>query len=139
MLTTFWQLSTGATYRKMKLERIRMDSDWQRFGLFVSDRRKYAEPMATPGAIHYLDQMNDTLYEYRYEQRGGTYTMRRWHNGTERSFSGPTFNMPEWLRAILDTARVAGAIKPIKEPPPEIILWFRTDADHNLIEFIEMT
>lgn len=84
------------------------------------------------------DCMNDDLYEFRYEQRGATYTMRRWHNGTERNFSGPTSNMPEWLRAILDTAKVAGAIKPIATPPPEVILWFRTDTSHNLIEFIEM-
>jgi hypothetical protein len=46
--------------------------------------------------------------------------------------------MPEWLRAILDTAKVAGAIRTIAMPPPEVILWFCTDDDLNLIEFIEM-
>lgn len=83
--------------------------------------------------------MNDDLHEYRYEQRGSEYRLRCWHNGTERTYSGLVDNMPEWLAAILATAKVAGAIRPIKEPPPETILWFRTDDKHNLIEFIEMT
>ena len=103
--------------------------------------RDYARTLneTEPGHITYLPEMHDDLHEYRYEQRSGEYRLRCWHNGTERTHSGLVDNMPGWLRAILDTARVAGAIKPIKEPPPEIILWFRTDADHNLIEFIEMT
>lgn len=83
--------------------------------------------------------MNDDLHEFRYEQRGGDYRLRSWHNGTERAHTGFVDNMPEWLSAILATAKVAGAIKPIKEPPPEVILWFRTDDERNLVEFIEMT
>lgn len=85
------------------------------------------------------DQMNEDLHEYRFEQRGSEYALRVWHNGHERTHRGNADNMPEWLRAILATARVAGAIRPIKTPPPEIILWFCTDDDHNLVEFIEMT
>lgn len=92
-----------------------------------------------PNRITYLPSMNDDLYEYRYEQRGDEYRLRCWHNGTERTHSGPVDNMPEWLAAILATAKVAGVIRPIKEPPPEVILWFRTDDKHNLNEFIEMT
>lgn len=91
-----------------------------------------------PGTLRYLPQMNDDLYEYRFEQRADEYMMRCWHNGTERMYREGVHNMPEWLSAILATAKVAGAIRPIKEPPPEIILWFRTDEHHNLVEFIEM-
>ena len=82
--------------------------------------------------------MNPDLHEYRYEQRGDAYALRCWHNGTERMYRGFTPNMPEWLVSILATAKVAGAIRPIKEPPPEVIVWFRTDENHNLVEFIEM-
>ena len=85
------------------------------------------------------DDMNDDLHEYRYEQRGNDYDMRCWHNGREFSSRGQVSHMPEWLRAILDTAKVAGAMRTIPQPPPEVILWFRTDDDHNLVEFIEMT
>lgn len=91
------------------------------------------------GHITYLPEMHDDLHEYRYEQRGDEYQLRCWHNGTERTHRTFVVNMPEWLRAILDTAKVANMIRPIKEPPPEVILWFRTDDDHNLVEFIEMT
>lgn len=83
-------------------------------------------------------QMNDDLYEYRFEQRYDEYTLRLWHGGNERSHRGFVDNLPDWLKAILATARVAGAIPKIKEPPPDIILWFRTDEDKNLVEFIEM-
>lgn len=93
----------------------------------------------SPGTVSYIPPMNYDLHEYRYEQRGDMYNLRCWHNGVERNHRFAVDNMPEWLRAILDTARVAGAIRPIVTPPPEIILWFRTDDNHNLIEFIEMT
>lgn len=86
-----------------------------------------------------IPPMHDDLHEYRYEQRGSEYRLRCWHNGTERTYSGLVDNTPEWLRAILATAKVAGAIRAIKQPPPEVILWFRTDDNHHLVEFIEMT
>lgn len=91
----------------------------------------------SPGTISYIPPMTED-YEFRYEQRGDTYMLRCWHNGVERNERHLTSNMPEWLRAILDTARVAGAIRPIATPPPEVILWFRTDDKRNLTEFIEL-
>lgn len=91
-----------------------------------------------PYQVTYVPPMNDDLHEFRFEQRGDEYMLRRWHNGTERAFRERVENMPEWLSAILVTARVAGAIRPIKEPPPEIILWFTTDEHNNLVDFIEM-
>lgn len=92
-----------------------------------------------PGTLTYLPPMHDDLHEYRYEQRGNGYTLRCWHNGAERNLRGDVDTMPEWLRSILATAKVANMIRAIKTPPPEIILWFRTDDHNNLIEFIEMT
>lgn len=89
--------------------------------------------------IHPFPTMNDDLYEFRYEQRGKDYVLRCWHNGVERSYRGLDYEMPEWLKAILVTAKVAGALPKIPEPPPDAILWFRTDKDRNLVEFIEMT
>lgn len=91
-----------------------------------------------PGTLRYLPHMDDDLYEFRFEQRHGDYMIRCWHNGIERMYRESVDNMPEWLSAILATAKVAGAIRPIKTPPPEIVLWFRTDEHHNLVEFIEM-
>lgn len=104
---------------------------------FLKDYARALRP-TQPGHITYLPTMNDDLYEFRFEQRGDEYTLRRWHNGTERAFRERVYNMPEWLSAILVTAKVAGAIRPIAEPPPEIILWFTTDEHNNLVDFIEM-
>lgn len=93
------------------------------------------DPVHNPILNRFMDH---DLYEYRYEQRGPEFTLRCWHNGDQFFSRGYDHEMPQWLKSILDTAKVAGAIPKIKEPPPDIILWFRTDKDHNLVEFIEM-
>jgi Ni/Co efflux regulator RcnB len=90
-------------------------------------------------AFHPFKPMTDKAYEYRYEQRGDEFTLRRWHNGEQQFSRGYEHNILDWLRRILDTAKVAGVIRTVETPPPDIILWFRTDTDYNLIEFIEMT
>lgn len=102
--------------------------------------RDYARTLTetSPGALRYIPDMNEELHEYRYEQRGNEYQLRCWNGGREFSQRGFVTDMPEWLKSILATAKVAGVIRPIKEPPPEVIVWFRTDDNHNLVEFIEM-
>ena len=101
--------------------------------------RIYGYGAATADRIYsILAPMTEDIYEYRYEQRDDEYALRCWHDGTQRFYREFTYNMPGWLKNILVTARVAGVIPKIKEPPPDIILWFRTDKDHNLIEFVEM-
>jgi hypothetical protein len=89
-------------------------------------------------AVHPFTQMTDDFYEYRYEQRDGEFILRRWHNGEQQFNRGYLHNRLDWLKRIIDTAKVAGVIRTVKTPPPDIILWFRTDKEHNLIEFIEM-
>ena len=108
----------------------------QMFADWVEINGPYVGFIGRSTSIH--PPMNDDLYEYRYEQRGDEYTLRCWHHGIQSHTRGADYNRPEWLNSILATAKVAGAIPKIKEPPPDIILWFRTDKDHNLIEFVEM-
>lgn len=94
-------------------------------------------------ADEYRINLNKNLmtddYEYRYEERNGEYLLREWHDGTEKSSRGPTDQRPEWLSAIVNVARVGNHIKVMEQPPPECICWFATDADHNLLQFIELT
>lgn len=111
-------------------------ASWNRINAYLADRKTFGLESKL-GAIHYIEQMTDD-HEFRYEQRGEEYTLRSWHNGIEKSHRGFIDNTPGWLRDILVTAKVAGAIRPIATPPPEVILWFRTDNSHNLTEFIEM-
>jgi hypothetical protein len=92
-----------------------------------------------PFTLNYIPDVRDDLIEYRYEQRGDTYLLRSWHHGTERTTRGLNKDKPEWLTDIITTAQVGGHIRHITEPPPEIILWFRTDEQHNLDSFIELT
>ena len=95
--------------------------------------------IAAPFTIKFIPDVQDNLIEYRYEQRGDTYLLRSWHQGNERTTRGPIETKPEWLTDILSTAQVGGHIRHIAEPPPEVILWFRTDEQHNLDSFIELT
>lgn len=85
-----------------------------------------------------LIQMTAGEYEFRYERRGDTYILRRWHNGTEKSERGLTATPPAWLAPILDVAKVSGHLKATVEPPPDEILWFRTDDKGNLTTFIDL-
>lgn len=85
-----------------------------------------------------LIHMTTDEYEFRYERRGDEYTLRRWYNGSERSHRGMVELAPEWLRPILDVARVSGHLKRTSVPPPDEILWFRTDRSHSLTTFIDL-
>lgn len=76
--------------------------------------------------------------EFRYERRGDVYMIKSWHNGTERVDRGNVEQTPEWLARILAVSRVGHHIKPTRHPPPDEILWFRTDTKRNLTTFIDL-
>lgn len=82
--------------------------------------------------------MGDDLYEFRYEVHGGEYKLKCWHDGREDTMHGQVANQPEWLTGIVDVAKVAGHLKAPISPPPEAILWFHTDKNRTLINFIEL-
>ena len=76
--------------------------------------------------------------EYRYEQSGDTYRLQSWHHGVGRMQHGHLHERPDWLVRILDVAAAAGAVNRAVNPPPEIILWFRTDTEDNLTEYVNI-
>ena len=76
--------------------------------------------------------------EFRYEERVDEYRLRRWCNGLEFATAGPIANRPEWLAAIVNAALVGGHMKRTYEPPPDCIVWFVTDANYNLLRFLEL-
>lgn len=108
-----------------------MPSDFTPFEAFIADI-PYLQ------ISHMQHNEDPNLKEYRYEQRAPDYALRCWHDGRETLQRGALTEKPEWLTNIIDTARVGGYIRQIAEPPPEIILWFCTDANNNLSHFIEM-
>jgi hypothetical protein len=80
----------------------------------------------------------DDMYECRYEERYGEYTLKTWRDGHEVSHRGYVDNLPEWLSVIRDVATVGGHLKRIAVPPPDNIVWFTTDDDKKLIDFVEL-
>ena len=89
---------------------------------------------------HYLllIEMTTDEYEFRFERRDDAYLLKRWYNGTEWTDRGSMGNVPSWLAPILDVARVSGHIKVPNAPPPDEILWFRTDRECQLTSFIDL-
>ena len=87
----------------------------------------------------YHDNLPDDFKEYRYEERGDTYTLRCWCNGRETSSLGFKSDRPEWLVRIIDMAKVGGHMSLVRQPPPDCIVWFQTDANNNLEAFKEMS
>ncbi len=81
----------------------------------------------------------DTMYECRYEERNGEYTIKKWRDGHEESSRGLVIDLPDWLTVIRDVATVGGHLKRVASPPPDNIVWFTTDDDGNLIDFMELT
>lgn len=85
-----------------------------------------------------LIHMTTSEFEFRYERRGDEFVLRRWYSGTEKSERSRVEFTPEWLKPILDVARVSGHLKRTVEPPPDEILWFRTDRNYTLTTFIDL-
>ena len=82
--------------------------------------------------------MNLDEMEFRYERRGDVYMTKCWYNGTEKTERGNVHEMPEWLSRIVAVSRVGNHIKATINPPPDEILWFRTDTKRNLTQFIDL-
>ena len=78
------------------------------------------------------------MYECRYEERGHDYTLKNWRDGHEEASRGLVTDLPEWLSTIRDIATVGGHLKRVMTPPPDNIVWFTTDDDNNLINFMEL-
>lgn len=86
---------------------------------------------------YYMQQTHER--EYRYEERCGDYTLKRWQDGEETTWRGEVSHAPEWVKQILATATVGGHLKRVNQPPPDAIVWFTTDLDNNLLTFLELT
>lgn len=80
----------------------------------------------------------DDMYECRYEERNGEYSLKRWRDGHETVSRGMLYALPDWLEKIRSVAIVGGHLRKVHVPPPDNIVWFTTDDDGNLIDFMEL-
>lgn len=106
--------------------------------------RDFTDPLVcADSARHYTHRvqkihMNTDEMEFRYERRGDVYTTKCWYNGNEKTERGLVDQTPEWLGRILAVSRVGNHIRATINPPPDEILWFRTDTNRNLTAFIDL-
>ena len=79
-------------------------------------------------------------YEFRYEQTGDSYRLQGFFGAPDvnRTAHGALATRPPWLVKIIDVAVVAGAVRTVDNPPPDMILWFHTDKDFNLTEYVDV-
>lgn len=109
---------------------VQMPEEWDLLLRLDQNRRQYHTGL--------LINMNTDEMEFRYERRGDMFMLKRWYNGTEKTDRGHVDQTPEWLGRILAVSRVGNHIKATVQPPPDEILWFRTDTKRNLTQFIDL-
>jgi len=80
----------------------------------------------------------DDMYECRYEESRGEYILKRWRDGHEEATRGKVYALPDWMEKIRGVAIVGGHLKKVHVPPPDNIVWFTTDDDGNLLNFMEL-
>ena len=80
------------------------------------------------------DKMSDDR-EFRYQEAGGEWMMSiySYGNPTEQT-EGRLGQQPAWLRLILDVAKVGGHFHPMRDGPPDRLLWAKIDDDNTLLE-----
>ena len=81
------------------------------------------------------DKMSNDRREFRYQEAGDEWHMSVYDYGkpTEQT-DGRLGQQPAWLRLILDIAKVGGHFDPIRDGPPDRLLWAKIDDDNNLLE-----
>lgn len=78
------------------------------------------------------DKMNEL--EVRYQEHGSMWsTITYTTDGNSRN-DGHLGYQPAWLQLILDVAKVGGHLPPLRDGPPDRLLWFTMDSDNNLLE-----
>lgn len=78
------------------------------------------------------------IHEHRYEERGAEYNLKTWRDHECNTTGGYIDQRPKWLTNVIDMAKIGGHVHHIKQPPPDLIVWFKTNDAGNLINFIEM-
>ena len=102
---------------------------------YLDDQLRIIKNQLTSG----VNIINDNSIEHRYEQRGAEYTLRSWHD-KEMSVTASMVERPEWLVKIIDLAVIGGHVQTIPNPPPDLIVWFRTTKDSTtLLSFVDFT
>jgi hypothetical protein len=72
--------------------------------------------------------------ECRYQEYTGDWQMTMYNNGDNTQSQGWMGGQPAWLQLILDVAKIGGHLTPLRDGPPDVILWFTIDSDNNLLE-----
>ena len=75
--------------------------------------------------------------EHRYEEAGDEWKLRTWRDGRETVAVGQMYMRPSWLLSIVNVGLMGGHAKRVPEPPPNLIMWFRTNPDDSLHSYID--
>lgn len=73
----------------------------------------------------------------RYAEYAGAGNYTIWHGDKIESRYIEMENLPDWLKVIVDVARVGGHIIDVKQPPPNSTFWFEIDKDMQLVRFVD--
>lgn len=80
---------------------------------------------------------DDPAVEHRYQESGDEWRLRTWRDGRETVAGGQMHTRPSWLLSIVNVGLMGGHAKRVPEPPPNLIMWFRTNPDDSLHSYID--
>ena len=85
--------------------------------------------------------MNDDKREVRYQEAGAEWLAQIYgidvnHAATIKERQrGPLGTQSDWLKKIIDVAKVGGHLDTLPNGPPDVLIWFKMDHNYNLLEF----
>lgn len=73
--------------------------------------------------------------EFRYQESGDEWHVSIYNYGHDTEhMGGRQGQQPAWLQIVLDIATVGGHMPPMRDGPPDRLLWAKIDADNKLLE-----
>lgn len=88
--------------------------------------------------MRFFPHLIGAMMEFRYEENGGEFLLTTWNGKKKTHISRPVEHMAQWLKDVLAVATVGGHIAVAQHPPPDKLLYFATDDQYNLIDFINL-
>lgn len=100
----------------------------------LENLRSYSEQLTLPGNRRI--RAGPTEIEFRYQDNGVEFQLTAFYENVESRSIGSLDDCPQWLTDIVTVGKVGGHQWVLDRRDPITVLWFITDSQYNLTQFI---
>lgn len=100
----------------------------------LENLRSYSEQLTLPGNRRI--RAGPTEIEFRYQDNGLEFHLTAFYENVESRSIGSVYERPQWLIDIVTVGKVGGHQWVLDRRDPMTVLWFITDSQYNLMQFI---